>query len=159
MVIMLGLAAGLAVGAPLPALAVLGLAVWQPVWALGAVLVWGVLSVRHRGSGRDEVEAAYLQAVASELRAGSSLRYALSSVTHRAGGLRLDQAGVQEIHHRDPPNDPGAESGLGGRGSPFSYQAGFFRGQQGKPVEYVGRLAARYPGGSDRGGSQGTHSR
>ena len=92
MVIMLGLAAGLAVGAPLPALAVLGLAVWQPVWALGAVLVWGILSVRHRGSGRDEVEAVYLQAVASELRAGSSLRYALSSVTHRAGGLRLERA-------------------------------------------------------------------
>ena len=58
MVIMLGLAAGLAIGAPLPVLAALGLAVWQPLWTMGAVLAWVALTVRRRDSGTDEVEAA-----------------------------------------------------------------------------------------------------
>ena len=92
MVIVLGLATGLIIGAPLPALAALGLAVWQPVWALAALLAWMVLNVRRPGSAGDEAEAAYLQAVAGELRAGSSLRHALSAASHQVTGLRLERA-------------------------------------------------------------------
>jgi len=92
MVMVLGLAAGLVIGAPLPALAALGLAVWQPVWTLIAILAWAAHTLRRSGTGRDEVEAAYLQAVASELRAGSSLRHALSAAASRATGLRLERA-------------------------------------------------------------------
>ncbi len=44
MVIALGLAAGLVIGAPLPVLAALGLAAWQPFWALGGVLAWTALN-------------------------------------------------------------------------------------------------------------------
>ena len=92
MVIVLGLAAGLVIGAPLPALAAVGLAAWQPVWALGAVLAWIALTIRPGGSGTAEVEAGYLQAVGSELRAGSSLRYALSVASPQASGLDLERA-------------------------------------------------------------------
>ena len=92
MVIALGLAAGLVIGAPLRALAVLGIAVWQPVWALGALLVWVALNLRRPGLDVDETEAAYLQAVAGDLRAGSSLRCALSTASQQATGLRLDRA-------------------------------------------------------------------
>ncbi len=92
MVIVLGLAAGLVIGAPLPSLAALGLAVWQPVWALGAIGAWTVLNVRRSATGTDEAEAAYLQAVAGELRAGSSLRHALGAASYRATRLRLNRA-------------------------------------------------------------------
>jgi tight adherence protein B len=92
MVMVLGLAAGLVIGAPVPALAALGLAVWQPIWALVAVLAWMGLTAQRHGSGPEDAEAAYLQAVAAELRAGSSLRHALGSATNRAGGLALDRA-------------------------------------------------------------------
>jgi tight adherence protein B len=92
MVIVLGLAAGLVIGAPLPALAALGLAVWQPVWALGAVAVWAALTFRPSRFRGDELEAAFLQAVAGELRAGSSLRHALSAAANRTSGLSLDRA-------------------------------------------------------------------
>jgi tight adherence protein B len=91
MVIVLGLATGLVIGAPLPALAALGLALWQPVWALAAVLAWMALNVRRPGAAGDETEAAYLQAVASELRAGSSLRHALRTASHQVTGLRLER--------------------------------------------------------------------
>ena len=87
MVIVLGLAAGLVVGAPLPVLAGLGFSVWKPVWALRAVVAWTPLNLRHQGSIGEEAEAFYLQAVAGDLRAGSSLRYALGAASH--GGLRL----------------------------------------------------------------------
>ena len=91
MVIVLGLAAGLLIGAPLPALAAVGLAVWQPVLALAAVLAWiGLTGTRSRS--RPDAEAAYLQAVAGEMRAGASLRHALTSASDRAFGLGLDRA-------------------------------------------------------------------
>jgi tight adherence protein B len=90
-VIALGLAAGLVIGAPLPALAALGLAVWQPVWALAAILAWSVLAGQHNDSSTEDAEAAYLQAVGSELRAGSSLRHSLSSAASRVAGLQLDR--------------------------------------------------------------------
>lgn len=92
MVIVLGLAVGLVLGAPVPALAALGLAVWQPMWALSAVLAWTALTLERTGSGPDDAEAAYLQALAGELRAGSSLRHAVSSASSHATGLRLDRA-------------------------------------------------------------------
>ena len=91
MVIALGLAAGLVIGAPLPALAALGLAVWQPVLALAAVLIWSGLSLPRNASSPEDAEAAYLQAVGSELRAGSSLRHALGSAAQRADGLPVDR--------------------------------------------------------------------
>jgi len=91
MVMVLGVAAGLVIGAPAAALAALGLAVWQPVWALGAVLAWIGVTLKRTGSGPEDAEAAYLQAVAGELRAGSSLRHAVSSASVRATGLRLDR--------------------------------------------------------------------
>ena len=50
MVIVLGLAAGLLIGAPLPVLAAVGLAVWQPALALAAVLAWLGLTGAHRRS-------------------------------------------------------------------------------------------------------------
>ncbi len=89
--IALGLAAGLVIGAPMPALAALGLAVWQPVWALAAILAWSVLVVQRNDAGAEDAEATYLRAVGSELRAGSSLRHSLSSAAHRAVDLQLDQ--------------------------------------------------------------------
>lgn len=92
MVIVLGLAAGLAAGAPWPVLAALGLAMWQPMWMAGAIAVWVALTVRRKGSGSVDVEAAYLQAVAGELRAGSSLRHAISSASSRTTSLRLARA-------------------------------------------------------------------
>ena len=85
----MGLAAGLVVGAPLPVLAGLGFSVWKPVWALGAILAWTALNLRHQGSTGEEAEAFYLQAVAGDLRAGSSLRYALGAASRRSSGLRL----------------------------------------------------------------------
>ena len=91
MVIVLGLAAGLLIGAPLPVLAAVGLAVWQPALALAAVLAWLGLTGAHRRSDPD-AEAAYLQAVAGEMRAGASLRHALGSASDRAFGLGLDRA-------------------------------------------------------------------
>ena len=92
MVIALGLAAGLVIGAPLPALAALGLAAWQPVWALGGVLTWMALNARHQGLSGEEREAAYLLAIAGDLRAGSSLRFALGAAAQQATGLRLERA-------------------------------------------------------------------
>jgi len=92
MVIVLGLAAGLVIGAPLPVLAALGMAIWQPIWTLGAILAWAALTLQHRGSPSEEVEAAYLQAVSGELRAGASLRHALITASNVATGLPLDRA-------------------------------------------------------------------
>jgi len=91
MVIVLGVAAGLVMGVPLPALAAMSLSVWQPLWAMGTVLV-GVGLTAHRNRLGPDAEAAYLQGVAGELRAGSSLRYALSAASSRSFGLRLDRA-------------------------------------------------------------------
>ncbi|MDH3261151.1 MAG: type II secretion system F family protein [Acidimicrobiia bacterium] len=92
MVMVLGLAAGLVIGAPLPGLAALGMALWQPIWTLVAILAWAFLTLRRSDSGSDDHEAVFLQAVAGELRAGSSLRHALNSASGRAGGLRLERA-------------------------------------------------------------------
>lgn len=92
MVIVLGLAAGLVLGAPVPALAALGLAVWQPVLALCGVAAWGALSLQHKRPGANSAEAVYLYAVAGELRAGSSLRHALAAAAGRASDLRLEPA-------------------------------------------------------------------
>ena len=92
MVIALAVAAGLVIGVPLPALAALGIAVWQPVWALGGVLVWMALNVRRQGQKAEESEAAYLSAIAGDLRAGSSLRFALSAAARQGDGLHLGRA-------------------------------------------------------------------
>lgn len=91
MVIALGLAVGLVVGAPLPALAMLGLAAWQPVWFLAAVVIWVLLGRRSTGTEEGVAEGAFLRAVSAELRAGSSLRHALGAAADRAPGLSLQQ--------------------------------------------------------------------
>lgn len=92
MVMALGLAAGLVTGVPVPSLVALAVAVWQPTWALGAVLAWTGLTLKRTRPGPEDAEAAYLHAVAGELRAGSSLRHAISSAFDPATGLRLDRA-------------------------------------------------------------------
>lgn len=91
MVIVLGLAAGLVIGAPLPVLAALGLAAWQPVWTLAALVVWAVVGGRESQPDGDH-EAAYLQAVAGELRAGSTLRHALCVAAPASAALPLRRA-------------------------------------------------------------------
>mgnify|MGYP000644562377 CR=1 FL=1 len=62
--------------------AVVALAVWRPVWFLVLAASWGLVARRSRPR-RDpaEAEAAFLRAVAAELRGGAALRRAL--VVHR----------------------------------------------------------------------------
>lgn len=91
MVIALGLAAGLVIGAPLPVLASLGLAVWQPVWLLAAVVVWAAAG-RRNGQTDGNQEAVFLQAVAGELRAGASLRHAICAAAPGSPALPLRRA-------------------------------------------------------------------
>ena len=100
MVIVLGLAVGLVIGAPLPALAALGLAVWQPVWVLGAVLAWAALA-RRKFPPDGIQEAVYLQAIAGELRAGASLRHAVCAAEPHSTGLPLRRA-VRLAHAGQP---------------------------------------------------------
>jgi Flp pilus assembly protein TadB len=90
-VIALGLAAGLVIGAPLPMLTALGLAVWQPVWLLAAVIAWAAAGWR-KDQSNDNDEAAYLQAVAGELRAGASLRHAICAAQADPATLPLRRA-------------------------------------------------------------------
>jgi tight adherence protein B len=91
LVIVLGLAAGLVIGAPLPALAVLGLAAWQPVLTLGTLVVWAVVA-RGKAPSYEGHEAAYLQAIAGQLRAGSTLRHAICTAAPDSGFLPLRPA-------------------------------------------------------------------
>lgn len=88
------LALALAAGAPLPALGVAALAMWQPLWLLAAAVVWAVLVRRRRrqaapGPGD---EAGFLQGLAAELDAGASLRAAVTAAATRAPALDLSRA-------------------------------------------------------------------
>jgi tight adherence protein B len=86
-------AAGLLTGAPWQLVAALALAVVQPWWFLGAAVAWGIFSrVRvGKGSGPDD-EARLLHGMASELRAGASLRGALGAAATRPGDLPIGPA-------------------------------------------------------------------
>jgi len=68
--------------------ALLGICLWQPL--AGGLLVVAAVGARlkHQTKAGSE-EAAYLQAVALELRAGASLRAAIESGAHRAPALEL----------------------------------------------------------------------
>ncbi len=88
------LALALAAGAPLPALGVAVLALWQPLWLLVAAVVWAALARRRRrqaAAGPDD-EAGFLQGLASELDAGASLRAAVPAAATRAPALDLSRA-------------------------------------------------------------------
>jgi Flp pilus assembly protein TadB len=72
------LAAALAAGAPVPFVAIAAVAVWRPLWFLAFAATWGIVARRKRSpSDPAESEAAFLRAVAAELRSGASLRRAL----------------------------------------------------------------------------------
>lgn len=75
------LALGLAAGAPPWRIALLAVAIWFP-WGV-AVLVLVVFTV-HRRAGGDRA-ARFLEGVAAELRAGSSLRQALAASARAVG--------------------------------------------------------------------------
>ncbi len=87
MLIVLGLAAGLVFGAPLPSLALLGFAAWQPVLFLAVVAIWAAFG-RPPAAGVT-AEATLLQAVAAELRSGASLRQALAGAAGRVSRPNL----------------------------------------------------------------------
>ncbi|MCU0282195.1 MAG: hypothetical protein MUE66_10395, partial [Acidimicrobiia bacterium] len=88
------LALALAAGAPLPALGVAVLALWQPLWLLVAAVVWAavVRRRRRRGAPGPGDEAGFLQGLAAELDAGASLRAAVSAAATRAPALDLSRA-------------------------------------------------------------------
>jgi Flp pilus assembly protein TadB len=88
------IALALAVGAPLPALGVAVLAMWQPLWLLAAAVVWAVLvRRRRRGGGAGPAdEARFLQGLAAELDAGASLRAAVTAAAARAPALDFSRA-------------------------------------------------------------------
>ncbi len=88
------IALALAAGAPLPALGVAVLAMWQPLWLLAAAVVWaGVARKRSRRvrPGPSD-EAGFLQGLAAELDAGASLRAAVTAAAARAPALDLSRA-------------------------------------------------------------------
>lgn len=88
------LAIGLAAGAPLVALGIAVLALWQPWWLLAALAVWMVVARRRRRSraGPGD-EADFLQGLAAEVSAGAALRAAVVAAASRAPALDLSQAG------------------------------------------------------------------
>jgi tight adherence protein B len=88
------IALALAAGAPLPALGVAVLAMWQPLWLLAAAAVWALLARRRkrRGGAGPADEAGFLQGLAAELDAGASLRAAVTAAATRAPALDLSRA-------------------------------------------------------------------
>lgn len=88
------LSLALAAGAPLPALGVAVLAMWQPLWLLVAAVVWAVVARRRRrgaAAGPGD-EAGFLQGLAAELDAGASLRAAVPAAATRSPALDLSRA-------------------------------------------------------------------
>jgi len=92
------LAAGLVAGAPFWVVMAGSVVVLEPIVGLGGlggavvVALYGRLRERRKGVGG---ETAFFNAMASELRAGASLRIALGSAAARAPELGLDAAGRQ----------------------------------------------------------------
>jgi Flp pilus assembly protein TadB len=91
------LALGLAILAGVHPLAVgvVALALVRPGWFLTAAVGWGLVwhwRARRRAPSPVGGEAAFLQGMAAELRAGASLRAALESAATRAPELALAQA-------------------------------------------------------------------
>lgn len=88
------LALAVVLGAPLPLLGVVVLAMWRPLWLLAAALAWGVAARRRsRRAGPGPVdEAGFLQGLAAELDAGASLRAAVGAAATRAPALDLSGA-------------------------------------------------------------------
>ena len=81
-----------AAGAPLPALAVAALAMWQPLWLLAAAAVWAVAARKRRRQAGPGDEADFRQGLAAELHAGASLRSAVVAASARAPALDLGRA-------------------------------------------------------------------
>jgi Flp pilus assembly protein TadB len=91
------LALGLAIlaGAHPLAVGVVALALVRPGWFLTAAVGWGLVRhwrARRRGPSPLGAEAAFLQGMAAELRAGASLRAALESAATRVPELTLARA-------------------------------------------------------------------
>ncbi len=84
------LAAALALGAPPGVVAVVAVALYQPVWFLVGAAGWAVAARIRAGerAGPDD-EARFLQGVAAELDGGASLRGALVEAAGRASRLDL----------------------------------------------------------------------
>lgn len=81
-------------GLPLPAVAVMAAALWQPMLLLVAIPCWLLLH-RHRQRAEwpdADDEARFLRSLASELAGGASLRGALAVAADRAPRLELDSA-------------------------------------------------------------------
>jgi Flp pilus assembly protein TadB len=87
------LAAAIVLGAHPAAIGLAALAVVEPRLVLFGAAIWGVyhLTQRRRGSGAD-TEAAFLRALAAELRGGTTLRVALADAADRVP-LGLERAG------------------------------------------------------------------
>jgi tight adherence protein B len=84
-----GLALAVALGAPIPVIAAVALALAQPVWFLVVAAGWGIVA-RRKGTGPSpEDEAAFLHGLAAELTAGASIRAAVVAAAARSPGLDL----------------------------------------------------------------------
>ncbi|NIA24999.1 MAG: hypothetical protein GWP04_05465 [Gammaproteobacteria bacterium] len=105
-----GLAWGYASGVPLVVLALAGLAVYKPGFALG-VIAGLVLFGRYQAKS-EECEGAFLQAVAAELRAGAGLRLALADASERVPSRSL--ASVARLARAGRPLDELADALAGG---------------------------------------------
>ena len=88
---MLGFAWGLGAGTPAVVLCALAIAIYQPVIAVIGLGAIAVLERTRRRPGDDE--AAFLQAVASELRSGAAIRMAIADAADRGPSLPLARAG------------------------------------------------------------------
>ena len=100
MLIATALALLIASGAPAVVVAIVALAVMEPIWFLAAVAVWaGAARWRSRPRRSADIEADLLRGMAAELEAGSSLRAALVAAARRvpvlplAPAVRMAQAG------------------------------------------------------------------
>lgn len=91
MLILLGLAWGLAAGIPSVVLAALALAVYRPVIAIVCLGILVAL-LRTRTTPGDD-EGAFLQAVASELRSGAAVRMAIADAADRIASPALARVG------------------------------------------------------------------
>ncbi|MBN2114885.1 MAG: hypothetical protein JW785_12260 [Acidimicrobiia bacterium] len=88
------IAVALVAGAPLPAVAVGALALWQPLFLLAGAGAWAVVAHRRRRRLRPGPgdEAVFLAGLAAELEAGASLRAAVTGAATRAPALDLSRA-------------------------------------------------------------------
>jgi tight adherence protein B len=86
------LALALASGAPIPVIAITGLAIWRPWWLLVAVACWAAMARKKRARARADDEADFLRGLAAELAAGASLRMSVVAAAGRMPILDLSLA-------------------------------------------------------------------